>query len=369
MPQEFDPYYKWLGIPPHEQPPDHYRLLGIPSFTSDPEVIENAADQRMVHLRAASAGKRAAQAQKILNELSEAKVCLLNSEQRTAYDVRLKAKTAASLPKALPAGREVNSGTRQSPKTAADFTLSSHSAKPRRSALPASFYVVGMLVAVLVLGGVGIAVMWNWWGVESQPKFAQNESASHPALSPPEPSRQTPENKATSAVSKAIPPVPKQEGKNKAPSVVGSEVNTSSPPVTAAQPEVAPDAELPAKSAPDASVNKAERIAKLETEWKTAVAGGDLRAAFPAVEELARLTSGDALKMKIEGVIERSAKTQMPADIQELVRQMLDLLKAAIKDGRLELASQHVDRLLAMARKSTDRELEREATLLVLQLK
>ena len=25
----FDPLYKWLGIPPDEQPPHHYRLLGI----------------------------------------------------------------------------------------------------------------------------------------------------------------------------------------------------------------------------------------------------------------------------------------------------------------------------------------------------
>ena len=25
----FDPYRKWLGIPPQEQPPNHYRLLGI----------------------------------------------------------------------------------------------------------------------------------------------------------------------------------------------------------------------------------------------------------------------------------------------------------------------------------------------------
>ena len=29
MAANFDPYYKWLGIPPEEQPPNHYRLLGI----------------------------------------------------------------------------------------------------------------------------------------------------------------------------------------------------------------------------------------------------------------------------------------------------------------------------------------------------
>ncbi len=28
----FDPYHKWLGIPPDEQPANHYRLLGLELF-------------------------------------------------------------------------------------------------------------------------------------------------------------------------------------------------------------------------------------------------------------------------------------------------------------------------------------------------
>lgn len=32
MPEPFDPYSEWLGIAPEEQPPDHYRLLGIAPF-------------------------------------------------------------------------------------------------------------------------------------------------------------------------------------------------------------------------------------------------------------------------------------------------------------------------------------------------
>ena len=43
MSDTFDPYYKWLGIPPKDQPPNHYRLLGIDLFTPDPDVIESAA--------------------------------------------------------------------------------------------------------------------------------------------------------------------------------------------------------------------------------------------------------------------------------------------------------------------------------------
>ena len=38
----------WLAIPPAQQPPNHYRLLALPEFESDEDVISNAADQRML---------------------------------------------------------------------------------------------------------------------------------------------------------------------------------------------------------------------------------------------------------------------------------------------------------------------------------
>ena len=43
MSDAFDPYYIWLGIPPEDQPPHHYRLLGVTLFESNREVIEAAA--------------------------------------------------------------------------------------------------------------------------------------------------------------------------------------------------------------------------------------------------------------------------------------------------------------------------------------
>ncbi len=36
----FAPYHKWLGIPPADQPANHYRLLGLNLFESDPDVID-----------------------------------------------------------------------------------------------------------------------------------------------------------------------------------------------------------------------------------------------------------------------------------------------------------------------------------------
>ncbi len=74
----FDPYHVWLGIPPAEQPPSHYRLLAIAPLEDSPDVIENAADRQMAHVRRAATGKHADASQKILNEIAAARRCLLD---------------------------------------------------------------------------------------------------------------------------------------------------------------------------------------------------------------------------------------------------------------------------------------------------
>ena len=100
MSESFDPYRKWLGIPPEEQPPHHYRLLGIAPFETDREVIQNAADRQMGHVRRFQAGPYAIACQKLLNELAAARVCLLDPARKREYDQRLFAEFQA-------AGREL----------------------------------------------------------------------------------------------------------------------------------------------------------------------------------------------------------------------------------------------------------------------
>lgn len=90
MSDEFDPYYTWLGIPPDEQPPDCYRLLGVRRFEASPEVISNACDQRMSHVRTFQTGKRGVYSQRLLNELSAARGQLLNPERKATYDAQLR---------------------------------------------------------------------------------------------------------------------------------------------------------------------------------------------------------------------------------------------------------------------------------------
>lgn len=91
---DFDPYHKWMGISREEQPPNHYRLLGIRLFEDDGDVIQNAADQRMAHLRNFQLGHYAEFSQRLLNEVSAARLCLLRPSQKQEYDARLRAQIA-----------------------------------------------------------------------------------------------------------------------------------------------------------------------------------------------------------------------------------------------------------------------------------
>jgi hypothetical protein len=97
MAEPFDPYRKWLGIPPKEQPPHHYRLLGIATFEDDPDVIENAAARQMSHVRTFQTSKQHGPiSQRILTELSAAKLCLLSPASKADYDAQLRSRLAAA---------------------------------------------------------------------------------------------------------------------------------------------------------------------------------------------------------------------------------------------------------------------------------
>ncbi len=86
----FDPYYEWLGISLGEQPPNHYRLLGVNLFEPSGDVISNAADQRMTFLQAKRHGQNGMDVERLLNEVSAARVCLLNPDNKTTYDQHLR---------------------------------------------------------------------------------------------------------------------------------------------------------------------------------------------------------------------------------------------------------------------------------------
>lgn len=87
----FNPYREWLGIPENQLPANYYRLLGLETFESDVSAISNAADRVMLYVRTFQSGRRSAESQKLLNELSAARVCLLNAQSKAQYDAQLRA--------------------------------------------------------------------------------------------------------------------------------------------------------------------------------------------------------------------------------------------------------------------------------------
>lgn len=102
MSEAFDPYRKWLGIPPSQQPPHHYRLLGIELYESDVEVIDTAAGQRMSYLQELAGGQYVKESQKLLNEVSAARRLLLDPKRKAEYDAELKAKLSTAVPSPPP---------------------------------------------------------------------------------------------------------------------------------------------------------------------------------------------------------------------------------------------------------------------------
>lgn len=99
----FDPYLTWLGIRDPQRPPNHYRLLGLEQFENDPEVIVSAADRQMTYVRTYQAGQQGEHSQRLLTELTTAKLCLLKPERKRDYDNRLQAaQKPAPLPPAQP---------------------------------------------------------------------------------------------------------------------------------------------------------------------------------------------------------------------------------------------------------------------------
>lgn len=100
MSSDFDPYYLWLGIPPHEQPPNHYRLLGIAAFESNASVIDAAASRQSTYLHSVATGPQRQASQKLLTEIAAARRTLLNAESKHVYDAELKSRIESASPKA-----------------------------------------------------------------------------------------------------------------------------------------------------------------------------------------------------------------------------------------------------------------------------
>src|SRR5262245_46518300 len=91
----FDPYHRWLSIPRAEQPPTHYRLLGLRPLESNFAVIRSATEQQINHVRLFLEKPLQSFATNLIRELELAGKCLMDAEAKAAYDAWLEQLAAA----------------------------------------------------------------------------------------------------------------------------------------------------------------------------------------------------------------------------------------------------------------------------------
>ena len=94
----------WLGLPPGEWPPDHYRLLGLEPGEDNAELIEQRVHQRLDAVRCYQM-MHPEQATEAMNRLAQAFVCLMEPATKKAYDATLFGTPAPSEPPAAPAAQ------------------------------------------------------------------------------------------------------------------------------------------------------------------------------------------------------------------------------------------------------------------------
>ena len=111
---QFNPYQQWLGLSPQADAPSHYQLLGLEPLEGDSQRISRAADAAIARVRSARPGDQAAAWAKLLDELEDVRSCLLDPQQKSAYDAQLRgAEVEAATPvdeaeeEASPATQEV----------------------------------------------------------------------------------------------------------------------------------------------------------------------------------------------------------------------------------------------------------------------
>jgi hypothetical protein len=138
----FDPYRDWLDIPPEQQPPTHYRLLGVAPAEANVEAIKEAALLQTTRVRMYQTGQKAEVCTRLLNEIAQARAVLVNPKTRQEYDARLAAPAVVA-----PAA----------PEPAATVTTTPSASMPRPGWPRPDRMLAAMAYCCLLLFGFGIS--------------------------------------------------------------------------------------------------------------------------------------------------------------------------------------------------------------------
>jgi formylglycine-generating enzyme required for sulfatase activity len=314
----FDPYYKWLGIASEEQPANSYRLLGVRLFEDDLDVISNAADQRMAHLRTFQTGPHGPLSQKLLNEVAAVRVCLLNPAKKAQHDAALREKLAAKDPAS---SQEYQNVLEQ----LANESRRELAQRPRSSGSPHLVFglvVAGVVVAVMVLAAV-VLLRGNRpsAGVAPRPKpveLAERNESRRPAP-PPQPKP-------------APKPEPKPEPPKPEPKPEPVVMPAPAQPEPKPEPQPAPKPEFKLDPAPPAPTVPPVVESKPQPEPETPPVGPQLGAKLNDLKQASR-GAVPATRRKILEQAVAMVKESIAADQYDLA---LDAAKlATMESGRL----------------------------------
>lgn len=179
MGQSFDPYAQWLGIPADEQPPDHYRLLGLPRFAGSRETIAKAVEARVALLQEYRTGPQAEAAARMAAEIVAAGTCLLDPERKTEYDRRLRQADVPIPPVQWePPAAVAWDDVRSKVYPAREAGSSAGKRRKRTSAAVKSAKIVGGGVAGILLAGV---ILWYGFGVDPLRVISKGNGRESPA--------------------------------------------------------------------------------------------------------------------------------------------------------------------------------------------
>jgi hypothetical protein len=350
---DFDAYHKWLGIPPKDQPPNHYRLLALDLFESDPDVIDAAASKQVAYLRSCATGPHVALSQKILNEIASARLCLLDPKKKAAYDAAFRSDGGVAVPSRSRDSSDASSvkapaapnGTAGAPVVSAEPHVSVVARQRRkdsthRKSQPWPLYaaiVAGTLVLVILF-----AVLMSGPGSDEAVHSDQRE---RPASKPAD----TAAADSTAAPGARVAAATRSE-------------NEESPQPEAEHRNTAPEPEEPSPSEPLPTQPTVEAIEDPEGSIDTAASSNkgepDDSSNSPVVPTVPVLApdAEEELKRRL-----REAKALQ--DYEEVARDALQCVDQAIVANDAETAKELATLAIRAARECQDNELHKTAAL------
>ncbi len=420
MSASFNPYHKWLAIPPEDQPANHYRLLAIELWEDDVEVIANAAEQRISHLRILEMGEQGETASELIAEITAARDCLLDPAARAGYEEQLRGVQRSAPQETSPVLADAiateSVGSRATAGDAKTRERTSTRKKGKQNTKKAKkVRLLGHILAPIIglaLGGVILWVIKSMPSEEKDPghiefpdwvnqeEATQGQQSSTPSSEPspdpmPNPSQSdeqsgdpqssgqqgadTTEPTAEFADQKEIaeasggesPPTDDSAAiaeEDIAEEDIATETASDDPAVDFPDPfdtgaELSPEPSPPAE---EESPGFDAAIAELEEGLEEAIAEGALLRQLELVERLMELTGDDGWGQQLELFGDYQQRDQRDETL--IARAALLLSDRAALEGRIEEARALAADGLRAARRERNPRLERLVTMRILEL-